>query len=425
MGGDIKEYEYGTYEGDLENGERHGKGKMTYSNGEVYEGEWVNDVKSGKGKRTFSIGDVYEGEWQNSEMNGQGKLTYSNGTVYEGEWKNGLKNGQGKMSYSNGTEYEGEWKNNVKSGKGKRTFSNGDVYEGEWKNDIMNGQGRLTYTNGAVYEGEWKNDIMNGKGKLAYNGSEYEGEWKNGKRHGQGKMTYSNGTVYEGEWKNDDLNGQGKMTYSNGDVYDGEWKDGKPYITELNISNTNYAECLGKTAFEPIEGDVNIGAFINDDKGNLVFKLGESFYGINKEQIRPIYKNSGETVYCCKNVDTSIVPRRENVDIDNPYFNLNKIGVISGIVKRNYITKILGDTTNKLYEIVKTEQKCVAITTGQMLGPNPNAVSADHCQAKSDKVIYEIQIIKEETRGGEKYKKSSRKNKTKKNKTKKRKLSSR
>lgn len=292
-----------------------------------------------------------------------------------------------------------------------------------------------------------------GVGKMKYkNGDVYLGSWHLDERNGNGSMRYSNGDVYDGQWVDDKRNGQGKMTYSNGEVYEGEWKNDEPYrqlgisntrevdnsnTIELGISNAKYADCLGKTAFEPIEGEVEVGKFMNEDKSNLVFKLGESFYGINKAQIKLIYENDDEIVYCCKEIGTSIVPRRENVDMDNPYFNMNKIGVISGIVKRDYIIKILGDTTNQLYELVRTEQKCVASTTGQMLGRNPMAVSADHCQARSDKVIYEIQIIKEETGssiepltppsaiGGKKYKKSSRKNKTKKNKTKKRKLRSR
>jgi hypothetical protein len=167
---------------------------------------------------------------------------------------------------------------------------------------------------------------------------------------------------------------------------------------------------------------VKVGEFINEDKGNLVFKINESFFGINKEQMRPIYENNDETVYGCFKIGTSLIPRRENVDMENPYFNLNKIGIPSGIVKHEYIKKILHDDKNKLYEIVKTEQKCVASTTGQMLGRNPNAVSADHCQARSDKVIYEIQIIKEEikeeTRTRKTFKKRSRKNNSKKSKSK-------
>lgn len=47
IGGERKIYENGEYEGDIIDGKREGKGKMTYTYG-VYEGEWVNDVRSGK-----------------------------------------------------------------------------------------------------------------------------------------------------------------------------------------------------------------------------------------------------------------------------------------------------------------------------------------------------------------------------------------
>ena len=394
-GGAQKRYRKGdidkraSYDGDLnKNGEPDGVGRMIY----------VHDVNLNKDGVM-----IYDERYDNFDS-------------YYGTWKNGKREGYGEMAYHNYNDSEIL-----------------DLYQGKWKDDKKEGNGRMvsytkyyeTLPETIIYQGEWKDDLKNGIGKyMLQNGDYYETTWEDGQPDSEGnlRMTIETGDIYEGEvhnyegqWKPELPNGKGKMIYADGTVYDGEWVNGEPYTIELNISisNTKYAECLGKTAFEQIEGEVNVGVFIKDE-GNLVFKLGDSFYGIKKEQIIPIYKNSGETVYCCKNVDTSIVPRRENVDIDNPYFNMNKIGIISGIVKRDYIKKILDDDKNKLYELVRTEQKCTASTTGQMLGNNPTAVSADHCQARSDKVIYEIQIIKQETIGGEKYKKSSRKNKTKK-----------
>jgi len=323
------------------------------------------------------------------------------------------------MTYKNGDVYIGDYKNDKRNGKGVSRFNNGSFYKGDYTDDNMHGYGmyHFTYT-GDVYTGEFENNNMHGKGTMTYkNGDVYEGEWKDGNQNGKGKMTYINGNVYDGEWKNGKQHGYGKMTYSNGDVYEGVWKDDKPYPIEFTISNTKYDECLEKTAFDPIEGDVNVGDFMNEDNGNLVFKLGNSFFGINKEQMRPIYKNSDETVYCCKKIGTI---RRENIDIDNPFFNMNKIGIISGIVNHDYITKILGDTKNQLYEVVRTEQECIATATGQMLGrlTGEMMVGADHCQEKSDKVIYEIQIIKKETRTRKTFKKRSRKNNSKKSKSK-------
>jgi hypothetical protein len=44
-------YSYGVYEGDVVNGEPHGRGKMKYSDGHVYEGDcdWENGAENGKG----------------------------------------------------------------------------------------------------------------------------------------------------------------------------------------------------------------------------------------------------------------------------------------------------------------------------------------------------------------------------------------
>ena len=41
------------YDGDSENGKKHGKGTIVYSNGDTYEGEWHNDKRVGRGTMTF------------------------------------------------------------------------------------------------------------------------------------------------------------------------------------------------------------------------------------------------------------------------------------------------------------------------------------------------------------------------------------
>jgi hypothetical protein len=44
-------------------GQRSGKGKYCYLNGDVYEGDWRADKKEGFGNLKMSTGDNYEGEW--------------------------------------------------------------------------------------------------------------------------------------------------------------------------------------------------------------------------------------------------------------------------------------------------------------------------------------------------------------------------
>jgi len=98
------------YEGQILDGQRHGKGKIEirkigvyqYMNGR-YDGYWENNQKSGKGKFSYGLlgtfyydnGNKYEGDWKNDTMNGYGKYYFSNGDKYEGEWKDGKINGKG------------------------------------------------------------------------------------------------------------------------------------------------------------------------------------------------------------------------------------------------------------------------------------------------------------------------------------------
>ena len=51
------------YVGELVNDKPHGKGTITYENGDSYEGEWKEGKKHGKGTLTTSAGGKYEGEW--------------------------------------------------------------------------------------------------------------------------------------------------------------------------------------------------------------------------------------------------------------------------------------------------------------------------------------------------------------------------
>jgi hypothetical protein len=47
-------------------GERHGKGKHRFANGDFYGGEWTDGKMTGNGTAVFADGDVYEGGWKTS-----------------------------------------------------------------------------------------------------------------------------------------------------------------------------------------------------------------------------------------------------------------------------------------------------------------------------------------------------------------------
>ena len=171
------------YEGDLEDGKRHGKGRLVAEDGGVYEGEWVNDLMHGHGKYVYASGAMYEGEYKEGVINGQGKFIYANGDVYEGSFKDRKRHGEGKFIFANGDVYEGGWKENMMHGYGKRLFIDGSRYEGEWEEDKMHGHGKYVNVGGDMYDGEWREGEMDGKGMLVHTNGEVEaGVWSHGVR---------------------------------------------------------------------------------------------------------------------------------------------------------------------------------------------------------------------------------------------------
>ena len=183
ISGDTILYSDGSrYTGDLDGFVRHGKGKMTYANGDVYEGEFSNDEILGIGKFTYyKTGDVYEGNIKNGKKTGQGKYSYLDGTCYEGNYDRDMPNGQGKLTFFDGAVYEGNFVDGTRQGQGKYTFASGDVYEGEFKDGKMQGNGVYSFACGDKYEGQFSDGKINGEGKYTWaDGRDYTGTFKDG-----------------------------------------------------------------------------------------------------------------------------------------------------------------------------------------------------------------------------------------------------
>ena len=99
-------------------GERNGKGKEYYYNGELkYKGEYLNGKRNGKGKEYNYYGELeYEGEYLNGKRNGKGKEYYNYDKIkFKGEYLNGKRwNGKFKvLNYFHELEYEGYYINGV------------------------------------------------------------------------------------------------------------------------------------------------------------------------------------------------------------------------------------------------------------------------------------------------------------------------
>ena len=104
-GNTIIDNDEGYYEGEVENGKPHGKGKLhnisSESDGKIY----VSPFRPNFHDDTFT----YEGSFDNGKPEGEGKITFENGDVYEGEFYDGKIDGIGKMTFSNGSVYNGEF----------------------------------------------------------------------------------------------------------------------------------------------------------------------------------------------------------------------------------------------------------------------------------------------------------------------------
>lgn len=102
-------------------------------------GKYRGEVKDGKmnGKGTFTWdkgGAVYTGDFKNNDFHGKGNLSYGNGDNYVGDFRNMKREGFGKYMYKNGAIFEGKYVNNEAEGVGTYTDENGNSRKGTWAN---------------------------------------------------------------------------------------------------------------------------------------------------------------------------------------------------------------------------------------------------------------------------------------------------
>ena len=126
---------------------RHGNGEYTYSNKCFkYEGQYENGMKHGKGIMHLPNGSSYEGDFKNGEMTGTGLRRWADGTTYSGSFKMGEMNGQGIWISPSGDQYDGEFVDNKRHGEGELTLSaKGTVYQGTFVNHKYHGNGIIVF----------------------------------------------------------------------------------------------------------------------------------------------------------------------------------------------------------------------------------------------------------------------------------------
>jgi hypothetical protein len=133
---------------------------------------------------------------ENGQCHGKGIMTYQNGEVYDGFFVNGKRHGTGKLTYADGTEYVGDWECNLQHGNGTRRWKNGEIYVGQYVHGQRSGEGSFYFQNKDVFTGQFEKGVMHGFGRYYYaSGQRFEGCFWNGRRHGKGKLQRVDGSL--------------------------------------------------------------------------------------------------------------------------------------------------------------------------------------------------------------------------------------
>lgn len=215
---------------------RHGKGMYRDPDGRVYEGDWDNDEMHGFGRLTESDGhQYYEGYWVHNHPEGRGTQVkfhpYSHTlTTYNGIFRHGLLQGKGFMSDETGGTYRGEFVDGHRHGTGTMYQPSGDLYQGVFRNDLFH-RGVSKLTNGTNISGQFFNLLPDGEAAVDYqNGSYYQGMMTRGQREGSGTLHTMDGVTLQATFQEDLPDGKGVMRLPDGTEYASMFVRGKEVL---------------------------------------------------------------------------------------------------------------------------------------------------------------------------------------------------
>jgi len=160
-----------------------------------------------------------------------------------------------------------------------------------------------------------------------------------------------------------------------------------------------------------MERDINVLNFMNEDTKNIAFYFNNQIYLTNKDSLQYSIKdpqNKGKNIkYECLTTG-SMNPT--NIVFDKPYFSMRSIGSY-GLVSLGQINEIIQNETIRYVEMTTEPIKQLVSTASlQATGPNPNYVSASHCQEGQGENVYNLlNITNISTTGGRKRKYTKKK----------------
>ena len=248
--------DWGTYEGEVnENGDRIGRGKMTYVSGNYYEGGFVDDKFEGEnGTYNWTDGDEYVGEWKDGERNGKAMFRKGDGSATYSIYEKGYPKGDGGIWWSADRKTAkksigGVEKTEISLGMAEKMAKDKfDLPVPEVKVEASSSTTATAPPSSAAAAAAAQAATKSvgffasipgfRSRKVGKNGEQLykdNGEWgrykgdlnADGYRHGKGKVSYLTGNYYDGNFVNDKFEGEGTYHWYDEDEYEGAWKDGK------------------------------------------------------------------------------------------------------------------------------------------------------------------------------------------------------
>ena len=178
-------------------------------------------------------------------------------------------------------------------------------------------------------------------------------------------------------------------------------------LSPLQLSPSFKHISKNKTAFDVIDGDVEMVEFLKLNLNSIAFFIQNHYYLIDKTELSRMIstdnKLKNSIVYECLVAGTHDNPRmnRENMNLNNPLMKLSSIGVpmTYSYIPIKYIQTVINTSrmvNDRIYEIVvdKTKKEAVSVVSYQILHNLTDWISGSHCQAGQGGKIYKLQKIK-------------------------------
>jgi hypothetical protein len=154
--------------------------------------------------------------------------------------------------------------------------------------------------------------------------------------------------------------------------------------------------------FEPIEGDINIVDFVNENiNDNIVFKVGERYYLANKSRINSMIqigeKDNSIFYGCtCEIVGDWTLPQtwallQHTVIINPKYYNIQQLGLPIRYVPLSDIETILQGNLN-YFSIERSDDYTymASFASDNVLNHGIGSMSGLHCQGGQEDIVYTI-----------------------------------